>query len=372
MLTPFDDFPLHQTPEPIAHPASGDRNVYDRYFFNGYSADGELYFAAAWGLYPNRLVQDASFSIVRGGEQVSVHGSRRAPLDRVDMRVGPITVEVLEPLRRVRLSIVPNESGIEADLVFTNRTAAIEEPRFTRHAGSRVVMDYTRLTQFGAWEGWVSIDGERVDVRPEHVHGSRDRSWGIRGGVGERDAGAPTLELPQFFWLWAPVSFDDVCVHFDVQEDADGRRWHWNGELAPVGGTTSERAAAVDWEIAWRPGTRRAERAAVILTMLDGTAHRVELEPIVDFQMLGIGYLHPEWGHGAWKGDDAVGAERWKLGELDPMALQHLHVQALCRATWTATGAGRTEQRTGVGILEQLAIGPHQPSGFADFLDPAR
>ena len=56
MLTSFDDYPIHQTAEPVAQPASGDRNVYDRYFFNGYSRDGDLFFAAALGLYPNRGV----------------------------------------------------------------------------------------------------------------------------------------------------------------------------------------------------------------------------------------------------------------------------------------------------------------------------
>ena len=51
MLSKFDDYPIHQTPEPIAHPVTGDRNFYDRYFFNGFSRDGELFFAAAIGLY---------------------------------------------------------------------------------------------------------------------------------------------------------------------------------------------------------------------------------------------------------------------------------------------------------------------------------
>ena len=37
MLTRFDDYPVHQTPEPVAHPSTGDRNFYDRYFFNGYA-----------------------------------------------------------------------------------------------------------------------------------------------------------------------------------------------------------------------------------------------------------------------------------------------------------------------------------------------
>ena len=38
MLTKADDFPIHQTPEPIAY-AGTDRNFYDRYFFNGYQPD---------------------------------------------------------------------------------------------------------------------------------------------------------------------------------------------------------------------------------------------------------------------------------------------------------------------------------------------
>jgi hypothetical protein len=79
---PLDDFPLHQTPEPIAHPATGDKNFYDRYFFNGFAKDGSLFFGAALGLYPNRRVMDASFSVLAGGRQLSVHASRLAPLER--------------------------------------------------------------------------------------------------------------------------------------------------------------------------------------------------------------------------------------------------------------------------------------------------
>jgi hypothetical protein len=256
----------------------------------------------------------------------------------------------------------PNDSGVEADLTFVARTAALEEPRFTRRAETRTVMDYTRLTQFGAWEGSITIDGDRIAIRPAEVVGSRDRSWGIRT-VGEREGGAPSTGAPQFFWLWAPLNFDDACLHFSVQEDGDGRRWHWNGEVAPVPGGEPERATGVDWDIEWRPGTRRAARATVRLDMLDGREHRVELEPMLDFQMHGLGYFHPRFSHGAWVGEDEVLSERRRLADLDPLALENLHVQALCRATWG--------DRTGVGVLEQLVIGPHSPSGFAELLDGA-
>lgn len=44
MLNKLDDYPVHQTSEPLAHPATSDRNVYDRTWFNGYAADGSYYF----------------------------------------------------------------------------------------------------------------------------------------------------------------------------------------------------------------------------------------------------------------------------------------------------------------------------------------
>src|SRR6185295_10953553 len=109
MLTKLDDYPLHQTAEPIAQPSSGDRNFYDRYFFNGYSRDGDLFFAAALGVYPNRRVMDAAFSVVRAGRQWVVRASRLAPTERTETTVGPITVEVVEPLRTLRLGVNDND-----------------------------------------------------------------------------------------------------------------------------------------------------------------------------------------------------------------------------------------------------------------------
>ena len=364
MLTRFDDYPLHQTAEPIAQPATGDRNFYDRYFFNGYTPSGDLFFAAALGVYPNRRVMDAAFSVVRDGRQWVVRASRLAPTERTETTVGPITVEVVEPLRTLRVRVAENPHGLGADLTFTARTAAIEEPRFTHRVAGRLIMDSTRLTQFGAWQGSVTIGQERIAVTPSSVLGTRDRSWGIRP-VGEPEGGAPGM-LPQFFWLWAPFNFDDVCVHFDVNEDGEGRRWHANGNVARVGtfdDAAVEHAATVDHRIDWQSGTRRA-RAATITVVPHGRDPLVlALEPMLTFQMLGLGYLNPEWGHGMWKGDEAVGGDVWTLADLAPLDPRHIHVQQLCRA--------RMGGREGIGVLEQLVLGPHGPSGFTSILDGA-
>jgi len=49
VLTKADDYPIHQRPEPIMH-AGKDRNFYDRYFFNGYTKEGQRFFALVLGL----------------------------------------------------------------------------------------------------------------------------------------------------------------------------------------------------------------------------------------------------------------------------------------------------------------------------------
>jgi hypothetical protein len=364
VLNRLDDFPIHQTPEPVAHTLSGDRNAYDRYWFNGFTREGDLFFAVALGVYPNRRVMDAAISVVRGGLQYVVRGSRLAPDERTDTRAGPISVEVVEPMRALRIAIAPNAFGIEGELVFRARTEAVEEPRLTLRQGSRVFMDSTRFTQFGAWEGWLAVGAERVKIDASHVLGTRDRSWGVRP-VGERETSGAPAPLPQFFWLWAPLHFDDLCTHFQVNEDASGHAFASHGVIAPLStsGRPLEEMAAVHHSVQWEKGTRRARAATLTLVPRHGEPHVLALEPLLTFQMRGIGYGDPEWGHGLWKGEDVSSGAQWQLAEIDPMEPWNLHVQQLCRVRFGA--------RVGYGALEQLVIGPHAPSGFKSLLDPA-
>ncbi|WP_240344681.1 hypothetical protein [Novosphingobium sp. THN1] len=174
MLTKGDDFPLHQTPEPIAY-AGTDRNFYDRYFFNGYAPDGSGFFALALGIYPHLNVADAHFSCIRGGVQYNLHASRELNMERFDLAVGPVSIEIVEPLKVLRVRV--RGEGLAAELTFTGRAFPIEEPRFVHRIGPRTFMDYTRLTQNGHYTGWIEVDGERIDLAAGTC-GTRDRSWG--------------------------------------------------------------------------------------------------------------------------------------------------------------------------------------------------
>ncbi|MDE3203866.1 MAG: hypothetical protein KGQ66_06550 [Acidobacteriota bacterium] len=367
MLTPYDDYPIHQTADPIAHPSSGDPNHYDRYFFNGFSRDGSTFFAAAMGHYPNRAVIDAAFSVISGGVQRSVFASGRMPLDRAT-RVGPLAVEVIEPLRTVRLTVEPNDFDLTADLMFEARTVAVEEPRNTITSGTRRVMDSTRLTQWGHWSGSIGAAGRTIGV--DQAYGVRDRSWGQRG-VGAQLATNFEPQVPQVFWLWAPIHFEHFCTHMAMFEYADGRRWLEQGLRVPVladgaptwgGAPDVEHLSDIAYEIDWKPGTRVARRSAFTFNSAGGAPQRLELEPLYTFRMRGIGYTHPQWGHGSLHGELEVGGETTALEDFDPLEPSSIHVQSLCRA--------RLGDHEGIGVLEQLHFGAHAPTGLTGLVDP--
>ena len=80
MLSKFDDYPIHQTAEPVFHTASSDRFQYDRYWYNAHDRDGEFYFGVGLCRYPNLGILDGSLSLAIGGRQYAFHGSRRAPV----------------------------------------------------------------------------------------------------------------------------------------------------------------------------------------------------------------------------------------------------------------------------------------------------
>ena len=92
MLTKADDFPIHQTPEPIAY-TGATRNFYDRYFFNGYHLEEDIFFAAAMGVYPYVNVIDAGFSLIIDGVQHNLLASRILHMERMDTHVGPIDAD---------------------------------------------------------------------------------------------------------------------------------------------------------------------------------------------------------------------------------------------------------------------------------------
>ena len=359
VLSKGDDFPIHQTPEPVAYSGT-DRNFYDRYFFNGYAPDGSGFFALAFGVYPHLDVADAHFCVIRDGTQHCLHASRELGMERMDLVVGPIRIEIVEPLQTLRL-IVEESNGIAADILFTGRAFPIEEPRFVHRHGPRAFMDYTRMTQNGRYSGWISVDGEKREIASGSL-GTRDRSWGVRP-IGARDMQpVPGNPMPAFFWQWTPVNFPDGSLFFHVNNDTKGRSWNTRAAWAPEGADSAQLAEGNgSMRTRLDAGTRWPSGGTLSLAV-PGAPEQVTFEVLARFQMKGLGYTHPEWGHGMYHGAEKVAREDIDIDRVEPLAPENLHVQAIV----AAQGSDGSE---GIGIFEQLIIGPFAPLGLEEFLD---
>ena len=204
-------------------------------------------------------------------------------------------------------------------------------------------------------------------------HGTKDRSWGVRG-VGEPEtAGAPGGP-PGAFFLWAPLIWDDHVSHAIFFDGMKGEALVREGIKAPLYATeaeipdalegTDERMMTAAHRVTYHPGTRLASSAEIDLIDLRGATRTISLQPLLKFQMKGLGYSHPQWGQGMWKGELATGSESFDPQELDMLARENIHVQQVVRAS--------DGERTGIGVLEQVVVGPYEPAGFMDMFDGAR
>jgi hypothetical protein len=205
------------------------------------------------------------------------------------------------------------------------------------------------------------------------VFGTKDRSWGVRPVGDPAPPGAPPQVPGGISFIWAPLHWEDRCTHMSVFENVHGVPWHFDGMICPVYGSPDDIPGTEDagtrflaggeHRLRFISGTRRANAAELTLVTMEGKREDITLDPELCFRMKGIGYQHPEWGHGRWKGELAIGGEKWKCDELDDMAFENLHVQQVVMA--------RSGDKKGVGVLEQIHLGPQARYGFKEFLDPA-
>jgi hypothetical protein len=356
MLSPLDDLPIHQVPLPVRQPGTSDRNFYDRYYFNCHPCSDELFLILGMGQYPNLGVTDAFALVVRDGQHRVVRASRELGLDRLDTTVGPFGIEVIEGLRTLRCTLAPNEHGMAYDLTWHGFVPAFQEPRHVDHdVAGRAFLDACRLAQLGSWTGWLELDGERIDVTPDHWWGSRDRSWGIRP-VGEPEPPGITAAKAGggFRWLYAPMRFADHALVLICQERDDGSRVLEEAvRLWPDGRV--DHLGRPEHELTWGPDgpglTGMVERATLHLG-----AVTVDVEPVLPVHLgvgTGYGFDADGWKHGAYQGELVVQGRSWDLRAEATRGAMFGIVDAVARCT-IVSGEGVGEE--GWGLLEWLHV----------------
>ncbi len=368
MLSPLDDYPVHQIAEVMRHVGTGDRNFYDRYYFNLFSPGRDLFVVMGLAQYPNLGVADAFVLVSRGADHRVVRSSRALGEDRMNTTVGPIRVEVLEGLKRLRVVCeaaddpADDDAGISLDVTFTGVIPATIEPRHVVREHERLTFDTQRLAQTGRWEGELVIDGERITVEQDSWWGYRDRSWGIRP-VGEAEP--PGIrgqgEDFTFFWCYTPLQFDDHSLLLITQEDRVGDHVLEMAMRIWDDGRT-ERLGIPHPEVTYEPGTRAASQVRWSLTEPDGTPLAVTVTRHYPCYLLkGTGYgADDDWRHGAWQGDLVTQRRAWDLEDPEVRAGLFGLVENVASAV-----EHRSEgDESGWGMLEFACFGAHDRSGF--------
>ena len=222
----MDEYPIHQSPLSMAYVATSDKNFYDRCYFNAHDRTGDIFLITGLGYYPNLGVMDAYATVRRGDTQWAVRFSDAMGDDRLNQRVGPYTVEVIEPLQKLRLVCDSNDMGIGFDLVWDGSFPAVQEQPHVMRTGPRPILDASRFAQLGSWSGTLHVGGDDIAVDPDVWLGTRDRSWGIRpvGASESPERFASDEPLEGFWWLYVPLRFDDFAVIVICQELPDGFR----------------------------------------------------------------------------------------------------------------------------------------------------
>jgi len=303
-VTAWDDYPVHQSSDWIAHVATSDRNFYDRYYFNVLDTEGRFMVVMGLGQYPNLGTTDA-FATVRVGEKQHVVRASKPLVDRSDISVGPLRIEVLEPLKRLRFVIEPTEHDVALDLTWEGFGPAIPEPNQFIRNGTRVTFDTQRLAQMGSWSGTLTVAGETFDVKPETTWGSRDRSWGVRP-IGEREPEGIYRDTfkPGGMWSYFPMRFEDHCIYYICSEGADGSRSLEQAERVWLDGRV-EQLGRTEHAHEFEPGIRLLTGSTI---SFPDSGIDIRCTPLLaNFLAVGTGYgLEPDWRHGMYQGPDLV------------------------------------------------------------------
>lgn len=378
-VTAPDEGFCHQIPETFASVASSDPSWTEKVCAMAAARDGSLQLGFGLGKYVNRNVMDAYSGVSRGVEQLTVRASRRLFPDHDRTVIGPVSYEVVEPLRIVRFRLDRNENQpIAFDWTFEAAVPPFSEERTFQRAsrGGRVGADLVRYHQTGVASGWVQVDGERHEITPDSWVSTRDHSWGVRYDVGQP---ATDLEpMPDiasipgmtFAMIWCPLLFERTdrsryAMHLHLTDMAGhgfSQRMITGGIEHPEG--RHEPFVDIRPELRFDPANRRVKGGRIHLTLGDGSSRTLAVEvPTATGFQLGAG-LYFGWRghhHGDWRGDLVIDGER--LADCsDPRLARELHQ---IRDTFVVVH-DPVEGATGWGNCQPIWTGGHRDLGLGE------
>ncbi len=374
-LIAADEQFTHQITDTHARVGTSERSWTEKVCAMAAARDGSIQLALGMGKYNNRNVMDAYAGISRGVEQWTVRSSRVLAPDPETTSVGPIHYEVNEPLHEIRFALDTNdEQPIAFEWIFTgtvkprleNREVHLSRDRY------RIDADVVRYHQVGTARGWIELDGKRTEFDDSTWVSTRDRSWGVRYGVGAPTPDIAPSPMPpgaSGYVLWFPVSCTSADgtpfgLHFYYQRFGFGGRSRltFEGGIEHADGSREEFVAARP-DLRFDDATRRFQGGTITATMSDGTDREYRLSPVSETGFLlaaGLYGGYDDHYHGQWRGEAHLEGDHYPDCTL-PQAVKQLrhHGQRLVRVE-DPDGA------IGYGDLQSIVSGPHPEIGLTE------
>ena len=281
MLTGQDDLIGHQLPTTFDQIDNSDPAWMERLWYTGHPIDKlNLIFDIGLGYHPNRNVMDAFAGVAIEGKQWNFRVSRQLRPDPLNTPVGPLKIIVLEGLKRHRLILEPNDSGLEFDFEFLATMSPHEETPHMRRRDGRVTENMARAQQLGRYQGWLKVDGQHIEISADNWYGQRDHSWGVRSEMRTDETHPPLTFYPPFLYTWTTAQFKNRGLHIFFKERAPGDKIYISGEevFAP-GNRVSSRNQLTDvaHHLNWHEDSLGQSLASgeLSLTFADGRQKKV-------------------------------------------------------------------------------------------------
>ena len=384
-LTRFDEHPRHQIGATFDMVADGSPHWSDGYYFTMGDAEGRYAWFMGFRLHANNDVLDA-FTCVSvapddgagdRGRQHNMRWSRRLRPAIDDLEVGPMSVEIVEGLRCLRLRCVAGEHGQAFDLRWDGDGPPYNEEHVQVIVNGRLHSDRSNYTQCSTVSGWFEVDGERVEV--DGWTGVRDHSWGIGNNTGgpRSTAIAPPLEAaaPRGLRQWCVFKLRDRAVFWQFHSPGPGRYTKFESQC--MYGYDDDRVSfaytAVDHEVTFRRDggqpIPRLESAVIRLSRPDGAVERYHIEPIsYPVYLQGGGYFagfDDGLGRGVYRGDLRAERDVWEIDRgIDVTAPAHVAVnKAHYAESWGRCTNLDDPSDTGTGHLECVLLGAYEGFG---------
>ncbi|HWE54905.1 MAG TPA: hypothetical protein VG435_05300 [Acidimicrobiales bacterium] len=222
--TAMDDYFVHQIPELLPNVVTRNPHWRESYFFEMHRPDAAgdvVFFTMAH--YPATERMDSLQMGKVAGQPVLGLLQRDYGGDPHTTDVGGARVQIVEPMKTIRLWADPEVAAIGLDVTFAARTQAYGLRRGTMRAGDDVVWDQSHIFQSGVYEGTYTAAGQTHRV--DGWIGQRDHSWGIR----DHD------RCP--LWIWFQIQLDDGFLAVWHWELANGTRIYTDGCWAGADGS---------------------------------------------------------------------------------------------------------------------------------------